>query len=96
MLKIYGSPLCPDCVKCKEELEAAGAGGEGEAAHREGLREGLEGIFRGQCGKAAEAGDDGRHRADGHGGDARKSSRTGTGQELGREDFSGESDRLKG
>ena len=23
MLKIYGSPLCPDCVKCKEELEAA-------------------------------------------------------------------------
>lgn len=24
MLKIYGSPLCPDCVKCKEELEAAG------------------------------------------------------------------------
>jgi len=24
MLKIYGSQLCPDCVKCKEELEAAG------------------------------------------------------------------------
>ena len=24
MLKIYGSPLCPDCVKCKEELEAVG------------------------------------------------------------------------
>ena len=24
MLKIYGSPLCPDCVKCKQELEAAG------------------------------------------------------------------------
>lgn len=24
MLKIYGSPLCPDCVKCKEELESAG------------------------------------------------------------------------
>lgn len=24
MLKIYGSPLCPDCVKCKRELEAAG------------------------------------------------------------------------
>lgn len=24
MLKIYGSPLCPDCVKCKEELEQAG------------------------------------------------------------------------
>ena len=24
MLKIYGSPLCPDCVKCREELEAAG------------------------------------------------------------------------
>lgn len=24
MLKIYGSPLCPDCVKCKAELEAAG------------------------------------------------------------------------
>lgn len=24
MLKIYGSPLCPDCVKCKEELEMAG------------------------------------------------------------------------
>ncbi len=24
MLKIYGSQLCPDCVKCIEELEAAG------------------------------------------------------------------------
>jgi len=24
MLKIYGSQLCPDCVKCKEELERAG------------------------------------------------------------------------
>ena len=24
MLKIFGSPLCPDCVKCKEELENAG------------------------------------------------------------------------
>lgn len=24
MLKIYGSPLCPDCVKCKMELEEAG------------------------------------------------------------------------
>ena len=24
MLKIYGSQLCPDCVKCKAELEAAG------------------------------------------------------------------------
>ncbi len=24
MLKIYGSPMCPDCVKCKEELESAG------------------------------------------------------------------------
>ena len=24
MLKIYGSQHCPDCVKCKEELEAAG------------------------------------------------------------------------
>ena len=24
MLKIYGSPLCPDCVKCKAELEEAG------------------------------------------------------------------------
>lgn len=24
MLKIYGSPLCPDCVKCKNELEQAG------------------------------------------------------------------------
>jgi len=24
MLKIYGSPLCPDCVKCKEQLETAG------------------------------------------------------------------------
>ena len=23
MLKIYGSPLCPDCVKCKEALEKA-------------------------------------------------------------------------
>lgn len=23
MLKIYGSDLCPDCVKCKAELEAA-------------------------------------------------------------------------
>lgn len=24
MLKIYGSPLCADCVKCKEELDQAG------------------------------------------------------------------------
>ena len=24
MLKIYGSQYCPDCVKCKEELDAAG------------------------------------------------------------------------
>ena len=24
MLKIYGSLLCPDCVRCKEELTAAG------------------------------------------------------------------------
>lgn len=24
MLKIYGSPLCPDCVTCKAELEEAG------------------------------------------------------------------------
>lgn len=24
MLKIYGSPLCPDCVRCKQELEEAG------------------------------------------------------------------------
>ncbi|MBQ2854639.1 MAG: glutaredoxin-related protein [Oscillospiraceae bacterium] len=24
MLKIFGSPLCPDCVKCKAELEQAG------------------------------------------------------------------------
>ena len=24
MLKIFGSPHCPDCVKCKEELDAAG------------------------------------------------------------------------
>ena len=24
MLKIYGSMLCPDCVRCKEELAAAG------------------------------------------------------------------------
>lgn len=24
MLKIYGSLLCPDCVKCKADLEAAG------------------------------------------------------------------------
>ena len=24
MLKIYGSQLCPDCVRCKDELEAAG------------------------------------------------------------------------
>ena len=23
MLKIYGSPMCPDCVKCKQELEAS-------------------------------------------------------------------------
>lgn len=23
MLKIYGSPLCPDCVKCKDALENA-------------------------------------------------------------------------
>ena len=23
MLKIYGSALCPDCVKCKEALEQA-------------------------------------------------------------------------
>ena len=25
MLKIYGSMLCPDCVQCREELDAAGA-----------------------------------------------------------------------
>ena len=24
MLKIYGSALCPDCVKCKDALEKAG------------------------------------------------------------------------
>lgn len=24
MLKIYGSLLCPDCVRCKEDLSAAG------------------------------------------------------------------------
>ena len=24
MLKIYGSMLCPDCVACREELDAAG------------------------------------------------------------------------
>lgn len=24
MLKIFGSPHCPDCVICKEELDAAG------------------------------------------------------------------------
>lgn len=24
MLKIYGSPLCPDCVQCIKELEEAG------------------------------------------------------------------------
>ena len=24
MLKIFGSPLCPDCVKCKKELDDAG------------------------------------------------------------------------
>lgn len=24
MLKIYGSMLCPDCVKCRKELDAAG------------------------------------------------------------------------
>lgn len=24
MLKIYGSPMCPDCVICKEELDKAG------------------------------------------------------------------------
>ncbi len=24
MLKIYGSRLCPDCVKCLEDLDAAG------------------------------------------------------------------------
>ena len=24
MLKIYGSPHCPDCVKCKAQLESAG------------------------------------------------------------------------
>ena len=26
MLKIYGSPMCPDCVICKEELEKAEVG----------------------------------------------------------------------
>ena len=26
MLKIFGSPHCPDCVKCKADLEAAGVG----------------------------------------------------------------------
>ena len=24
MLKIYGSMMCPDCVKCRQELEQAG------------------------------------------------------------------------
>ena len=24
MLKIYGSMLCPDCLKCREDLDAAG------------------------------------------------------------------------
>ena len=24
MLKIYGSDLCPDCIQCKAELDAAG------------------------------------------------------------------------
>ena len=24
MLKIYGSMLCPDCVKCREDLDRAG------------------------------------------------------------------------
>ena len=24
MLKIYGSDLCPDCIKCKEDLDMAG------------------------------------------------------------------------
>lgn len=24
MLKIFGSPMCPDCVICKEELDNAG------------------------------------------------------------------------
>ena len=24
MLKIYGTPLCPDCVQCVEDLAAAG------------------------------------------------------------------------
>lgn len=24
MLKVYGSPMCPDCVVCKEALEKAG------------------------------------------------------------------------
>ena len=24
MLKIYGSMLCPDCVRCKEDLDRAG------------------------------------------------------------------------
>ena len=24
MLKIYGSMLCPDCVKCREDLDQAG------------------------------------------------------------------------
>ncbi len=24
MLKIYGSDFCPDCIRCKEELDGAG------------------------------------------------------------------------
>ena len=24
MLKVFGSPLCPDCVSCKQALDAAG------------------------------------------------------------------------
>ena len=24
MFKVYGSMLCPDCVRCREELDAAG------------------------------------------------------------------------
>lgn len=26
MLKIYGSMLCPDCVRCREDLDRAGVG----------------------------------------------------------------------
>ena len=44
MLKIYGSMLCPDCVQCRADLDAAGVDYEylDFAEHLKNLKEFLE------------------------------------------------------